>query len=276
MTTRAIRPLPLPDNVIPNTPETAEPAILWVEPSALRVDPAYQRDLSRRSVALIQKIVSDFDWRRFKPPVVIESGEPGCFDIIDGQHTAIAAATHGGIARIPVIRVEVTAVTDKAKAFLGHNVDRVAMGSLQLFWAAVAAGDETALTVKQVCDRAGARILRLPPPRGVFERGDVIAVGILKRLVGKRSAQKARIVIETCVKGGATPVGADLIRAVDELLHGGDYAGEIDPANLVTSIIRMREFEARISEIATAKKLPVWRATTIVLYQNTRKNRVRS
>lgn len=273
METRPVAPLPLPDHVSPNAPATGAPEILWVRPDQLRVDPTYQRDLSRRSVELIYRVVSDFDWRRFKPPVVIRSEDEGFFDIVDGQHTAIAAATHGGIERVPVLLIEAGKIVDKAKAFLGHNRDRVAMGATQMFWAAVAAEDETALTMKLVCDRAGATILRLPPPQGKFKIGDLMAVGALKGLVNRRSAQKARLVVETCVKAGAAPISADLIRAVDELLHGQNYAGEIEADNLTTTIMRAGDYHAKIFEIVAAKKLPVWRAMVIVFYQHTRKNR---
>lgn len=273
METRPVVALPLPDNVLPNIPATTPPQILWVRPGQLRVDPTYQRDLSRRSVDLIFRVVADFDWRRFKPPVVIRGADVDYFDIVDGQHTAIAAATHGGIEQIPVLLIEAGGVVDKAKAFLGHNRDRVAMGATQMFWAAVAAEDETALTMKQVCDRAGATILRLPPPQGKFRPGDLMATGALKSLVNKRSAQKARQVIETCVKAGAAPISADLIRSVDELLHGQNYEGEIAADNLISTIMRAGEYHAKIFEIVAAKKLPVWRAMVIVFYQNTRKTR---
>lgn len=265
--------MPMPIDIRPNAPETGAPEVLWVRPSQLRVDPAYQRDLSRKSADLIARIVADFDWRRFKPPVVIRTADPETFDIIDGQHTAIAAETHGGIDRIPVLLIDAQAVQDKAKAFLGHNRDRVAMSSTQLFWAAVAAGDEDALTVKQVCDRAGARILRLPPSKGQFRIGDTMAVSVLKRLCASRGAMKARVVVETCVKANAAPVGADMLRAVDEILSGRDYAGEIEAANLTTALMRLDEWQAKIVELATAKSLPAWRAMVIVLYQNTRKTR---
>src|SRR4051812_39902397 len=75
-----------------------------VDPTRLYVDDQYQRALSRKSHALIRKIVANWDWGRFKPPVVAE--EEYGFDVIDGQHTAIAAASHPGITKIPVMIIE--------------------------------------------------------------------------------------------------------------------------------------------------------------------------
>jgi hypothetical protein len=273
MTTRPITPLPLANDILPNVPMTAPPAIIWVHPSQLRVDPGYQRDLSRKSVTLIEKIVKDFDWRRFKPPVIVRGEEEGSFDIIDGQHTAIAAASHGGIAEIPALLVEAEGITSRAKAFLGHNRDRVAMSAMQLHHSAAAAGDETAMTIEQVCARAGARVLKYPPGAAVFKVGDTLAIGVLKSLVNRRSAQKARIVLEVCVQAECAPITADQIRAVDEVLFGKDYAGEIDAAHLVTTVRRSVDYETHILEMAAAKRLPKWRALVVHLFQRTRKTR---
>lgn len=274
MTYRPIVALPVPADVEPNQPETAPPEVLWVSPACLLVDDRYQRDLSRRSVELIMRVVSDFDWRRFKPPVVVRASDsPDHFDIIDGQHTAIAAATHGGIEKIPVLLISAEAIEARAKAFLGHNRDRVAMQATQLFHAAVAAGDEDALTIKQVCDRAGVKILRLPPPRGVFRSNETMAISVLSRIVANRTAMKARIVVETCAQSGAAPITADMLRAVDELLNGRDYAGQLAPEALALTLKKMSEFQPRIEELALARKMPKWRAAVVVLFQNTRKIR---
>jgi len=100
-----------------------------------------------------------------------------------------------------------------------------------------------------------------------------MAVSVLRMLVRRRSAMNARIVVETCVKAGATPVTSDLLKSVEELLHGSDYAGEIVADDLVSTIMRADEFSARITEMSIAKGLPRWRAQTIVFYQNTPKKR---
>ena len=65
---RSISPLDLPD-IVPGAPPTSAPEITQIKPTELLVDDAYQRNLSDKSLALIRRIVSGWDWRRFKPPV---------------------------------------------------------------------------------------------------------------------------------------------------------------------------------------------------------------
>jgi hypothetical protein len=64
------------------------PIFEWVDPAALLVDAGYQRDLSRRSLALNRRIVAGWDWARFKCPigVLTDAG----IELIDGQCTSIA------------------------------------------------------------------------------------------------------------------------------------------------------------------------------------------
>lgn len=76
------------------------PTMLWVKPTELCVDETYQRTLSRKSMSLITKIVQGWDWTHFKPPIVVKDEERDLFFVLDGQHTAIAAASHPGIQQI--------------------------------------------------------------------------------------------------------------------------------------------------------------------------------
>ncbi len=268
---RRIQPLPLPEDLTPGLVGD-RPKIVRMNPADLSVDAAYQRDLSRKSILLIHKIITEWDWKRFKPPVVAKVGD--AWHVIDGQHTAIAAASHGGIGEIDVMIVEADGGEDRAKAFLGHNRDRVQITNTQMFFAAAAAGDEDALTTVQVCERAGATILRNPSPGRPFQPGEVIAVSALVKLVKSRSAMKARVVVETLVKARVAPISADLIRAVDLILYGDDYAGELVADDVASTIMRMGPaIDAKAAEIALAKKMQRWRATAIVLFQNTRKRR---
>ena len=149
---RAIEALEFHD-VSPADVRSAPPAVRMVRPGDLWVDEAYQRGLSERSVRLIRKIVSEWDWTAFKPPVVVEV--EGRLQVIDGQHTAIGAVTHGGIDEFPVLVVQAEKQELRASAFVRHNRDRISVTPTQLHTAMVAAGDEDALTIKQVCERAG-------------------------------------------------------------------------------------------------------------------------
>ncbi|MDE2577924.1 MAG: hypothetical protein KGL46_03880 [Hyphomicrobiales bacterium] len=240
---------------------SAPPVVDTVAPGDLQVDERYQRSLSRASLRLIEKVVAGWDWRRFKPPVVVKTSDG--YHVIDGQHTAIAAVTHGGIPKIPVLVIAAESIEDRAKAFVGHNRDRVNVTPHQIFHAAIAAGDEEALTIQQVCERAGVRVLRAQPNHS-FEPGDTLAISTLRSLVNKRHALGARQVLQVLADAKCAPITPDLIKAVDELLFASHYKGSIKSEDLST-IIRAGGFETETKQLAAAKSLPFWRALVIVL-----------
>ena len=111
---RLITALVLPD-VKPAEVTTAPPSLRLVHPSSLSVDDSYQRGLSERSIRLIRKIVAEWSWTAFEPPVVVDVD--GRLEVIDGQHTAIAAVTHGGIESLPVLIVQAEKHETRASAF---------------------------------------------------------------------------------------------------------------------------------------------------------------
>ena len=222
---RPVRPLSLPGITPGAAAANPVPEYRMVDPAALLIDDGYQRGLSERSMRLIRRIISGWDWSSFKPPIV--SDVDGALHVIDGQHTAIAAASHPGIAAIPVQIVVAAEIADRATAFVRHNRDRISVTPTQLHVALVAAGDEDALTVTQVCERAGVRILKNPPPSGMFRVGDTLAVGAIRALVNRRHAAGARKVLDICVAGRAQPVSMMLIRAVETLVFEPEYQGEM-------------------------------------------------
>ncbi|MEJ6845115.1 DUF6551 family protein [Sinorhizobium fredii] len=268
---RAIEALQFPD-VDRADITSAPPEIRMIDPRALWVDERYQRGLSDRSMRLIRKIVGEWDWTAFKPPVVVDVD--GKLQVIDGQHTAIGAVTHGGIAELPVLVVSADRQELRAQAFVRHNRDRIQVTATQLHTAMVAAGDEDALTIAQVCERAGITILKNPPPLSRFKPGETMAISTIAALVNRRHAIGARKVLEICVKGGATPISAALIRAVEHLLFAKEYEGEIDPERIALLISsRLSTLGNEAQRFATERKMPLWRALASVIYMNRRKAR---
>lgn len=244
--------------------ETAPPRLALAKPGDLFVDAKYQRAVSGRSARLIEKMVAGWDWRKFKPPiVVVVDGEQ---HVLDGQHTAIAAASHGAIEQIPILIVEAPDVAARARAFVGHNKDRVNVTPIQIHHAALAAGDEDALTVSQVCERSRVRLLRMPPPTGRYEIGDTMSLTTIRRLIDARGAAAARQTLDVLVDARCAPIGADYIKATAELLFGEHYRGSISPGDLAT-VIRgsAAEIETETRQLGAAKRLPFWRALVIIL-----------
>lgn len=268
---RSITALQLPD--VKRCPvDTPPPALRLVKPTDLCVDETYQRGLSERSIRLIRKIVAEWSWTAFKPPVVVDV--EGRLEVIDGQHTAIAAVTHGGIEALPVLIVQAAEHETRASAFVRHNRDRIQVTPTQLHNAMVAAGDEDALTIAQVCERADIKILRNPPPMAKFKPGETLAVATIKSLVNRRHAAGARKVLEVCRTTGAAPVPAHMIKAVEHLLFQKEYEGAIDGERIGLVISAKAEaLEAEAQRFAMERKIPHWRAYASVIFMNRRKPR---
>lgn len=269
MTARPIKPLPLPD--VPRAEIRSRPRFMRLNPSELWVDGLYQRELSAKSKKLIEKLVREWDWKRFSVPVVTRVDD--AWHVIDGQHTAIAALSHGGIGEIDVMVVEAGEIGDRADAFLGHNRDRIAVTNGELFFAAAASGDEDVHTALNVCERAGATVLRNPSPGRPFRPGEIIAVAALMKLVKRRSAMQARVVIEVLVNARLAPISAEAINAVDAVLHNQPY-GDVEPASVVEAFQKFGSvISAKTVELALAKRIPRARALAIVLYQHAKRVR---
>ena len=269
----AMRPVAALDlgDAEPQTPPTSEPQLEWMAPADLLIDARYQRDLSEKSLKLIRRIVEGWDWRRFKPPVVAWT-ERG-FEIIDGQHTAIAAATHPTVDRIPVLVVEAAELQDRASAFIGHNRDRLTVAPVQMHHAAVAAGDEQALTIDQVCGRAGVTIMRNVYGSRTYKPGETIAVHAIGALVQRRHAKGAREVLEVLVQGGVAPISANSIKAVEMLMTDLDYADRFEPTDLAKAIAGQTDADGEAKVWSSANSQPLWKGLAVVWFKKTRKRR---
>ena len=235
-----------------------------VDPHELLVDDSYQRNPSARTIALVRRIVASWSWAKFKPPVVVRVD--GRLHVLDGQHTAMAAASHPGISAIPVLVVAASEVSDRAAAFVSHAVDRVQAKPLQVHRAAVVAGDPAALAVEAVCREAGATLLSYAPAPGDFRARETVALATIKGLLARRGAQRARGVLAALAEADLAPIAGDHILAADALLCDEAYAGDFDAARVTAAFRNMTPAVlAEARELAAAKMLPAWRALTATL-----------
>jgi len=252
--------------------EAEKPIFEWVDPRTLYVDDSYQRAPAGRSLDLIHKIVGGWDWAAFKPPVCVMVGNE--LHVVDGQHTAIAAASHGSIETIPVMIIDAVEVKNRATAFVKHNRDRVPVTRAQLHHAMVAAEDDVAVTIKRLCDKAGATVLQKPAPHNEWKAGQTIALAAIQQILNKRYAQGARRVVEVCVKAELAPISALYLKAVDEVLFGKDFKGTVqddDVAAAVRAVARAEDPEPK--QIAMKMNAPLWMGLAVVIHRNTRKVR---
>lgn len=273
---RPVQAMEIDTTLIP-PPPTGEPIFERMDPRVLLVDGNYQRDLSPKSLALIERIAKGWDWRRFKPPVVAFA--EGGMQIIDGQHTAIAAASRPDIDMIPVMVVDAPELTDRAKAFIGHNKDRVAVTPMQIHHAAVAAGDAEALAIEGACDEAGVTLVRSPYGSYKYKIGESIAITAIAGLIKVHGVAKTVAFLKVLVAAGLAPIRADHIKAVELLFTDPDYADNLEPLpvggqDLATAIQIAGDQATKDAKVfASAQDVPLWKAMAVVWFKKTRKRR---
>ena len=222
-------------------------------------------------MTLIRRIVSSWNWTHFKPPVVATT-ELG-LEIIDGQHTAIAAATHPSIKEIPVMIVTAPERIDRAAAFIGQNKDRVQITPMQFHFASITAGNSDAKAINDVCEAAGVQILRYPPAHSEFRIGQSLAVNAIGKLIAERGERRATEVLRILVAAECAPVSAGGIKATDRLLFNEEFAGKISAETITKVLLKFGDrldHEAKI--LATTHRVPLWRAMAIVIFRHRKRS----
>lgn len=229
---RRIVPMVLP-GIEPAVVAGEKPVLKWINPTDLFVDGTYQRNLSKKSISLIKQMVGSFAWNRMKPPICVL--DKGKHHVVDGQHTAIAAATIG-IPEIPIFVVAAATLDERARAFVGHNTDRITVSPINIYNALLAAGDEDALDVERVCKRAGIRIREINQT-SVIAEGDTKAIGLIRRMIAVHGVVKARKVLECLVKAKLKPVSGAAILAAQGIICSAAH-GDID-LEILTAAVRV-------------------------------------
>jgi hypothetical protein len=266
---RPIQPIDI-TSITPGGTPRKEPIFEYVDPGTLLVVEDYQRDISPRSLKLIHRIVTNWDWSRFKPPVAVLT-DAG-LELIDGQCTSIAACSHPDIEKIPVMVVEVPEQAQRAAAFIGHNKDRISVTATQLHTAAIVAGDATAAAVARVCSEAGVKILRSPVGVGRYKPADTVSISTIGTLIKSRGEITAVRVMSCLARAQLAPIGTVHIKAVDYLLNTDEYSKQIKIETLVETIQFMgvkAEQEAAVFH-AAHPTTPVWQALGITWFRKRR------
>jgi hypothetical protein len=184
------------------------PELLWLPVKQLYVDHRYQRTLETpASKRLVAKIAENFSWLRFGAVLAVEGGADKAgqirWKIIDGQHRT-AAARQCGIESVPGLVHSDVSLADQALAFVGANKDRIAVSAQALYHAQLAAGDPSAVLIKNICDEAGIEFLRYSISLRYVPAGKTTAQSRLLRMLhqhGERITREGIAVVGACFGG---------------------------------------------------------------------------
>lgn len=141
-----------------NPPLGNMPALQYLLPSQLSVDPAYQRSVDNEaSKTLIRKIAQFWNWDLCQP-LVVSRREDGALYVIDGQHRLEAARLRGDITQLPAVVVSYADPADEAASFVQLNQQRRPLSKIDVFKAAVASGDREACEILAAIEQSGLSI----------------------------------------------------------------------------------------------------------------------
>lgn len=272
---RPIEPINIA-GLVPQKPITDVPICEHVDPTTLFVDPAYQRDIGERGHRQIRRIIEKFDWAKFKPPICAFAEHEGVtvLKVLDGQHTAIAAASSPFISTIPIMIVEAKDTVAQAKAFIGQNAERVGVTQLQLHYAALAAGEEDARTLQDVCDKAGITILKRPGQYDPAASRETIAVGAIRQMIARRGDKLAREILEILANAERGPIKSEHIKAVEYLMTSPDHCDMFWPQDLTAAIVDLlTAAEEEADQLAMSRRWPMWKALATVWFRKCKKRR---
>jgi hypothetical protein len=152
------RVAPVIDKLAFNAPLGAPPTLEWVPVGGIGVDPAYQRSTDNElSQTLIRKIARFWDWNLCQPLSLTRRAD-GSLWAVDGQHRLAAAKLRGDIPHLPCVVARYATSADEASAFVALNRQRKPLTAVDLFKAALAAGDEQAHQVMNAITGAGLSV----------------------------------------------------------------------------------------------------------------------
>lgn len=270
---RQIKALKIND-VEPSRDFNMPPVLEWVSPDSLCIEERYQRVISARSLSLIRRIVAEFSWTRFKSPICAYGANKELV-VIDGQHTAIAAASHPYIKKIPVLVVQADNIQARAEAFMGHNRDRLAITPMQLFYSSVAAQDPIAMALRKALDETGCTMVKFNPE--IWQVGQTMATTSLMNLVRRRGSEGAARVLKILRSANRAPINRVEIKAVSELLWLKGWAGMFDDADLV-SVISKKSADQWIADaeakVRRGQKMALARAVAISWFKGLPKKKI--
>lgn len=236
-----------------------QPALEWVAVGLIDVDSNYQREVKP---SLVDKILRGFSWAKFGA-IVLSRKYDGRFAVVEGQHRWKAASVHPDIDRVPAVIVSHADVAGQAQSFLAINRDRMAVTSVEQYWAGLTAGDDTAVAISKVLQSAGCDVV---PAQGHYRpnlTNSITAIDRCLKRYGQGATRRALLAIRAAwpddaksLRGTLITALARIIRANEKSISDPDLAAALRPqsfAKLTAHAEAFRKLSGGSAETALTK-----------------------
>lgn len=218
MTLRPVKPiLEAKGKTLKRAPIPPPPKVAWLNIDQLVIDETYQRALSSNGLRLIRRLVETWDWNCFKP-LSVAPLDDGRYEVIDGQHTAMAAATHGSIEMLPCLVLSAETRAARSAAFVGINRDRITLTPYALYRAKLAAEDPEAVAVDEALALSGGTLLEVVPYETEVPVGAVACIATLIQIVRRGGKNRLARLMKMSIAAGIGPVPAGLLKGLNDIV----------------------------------------------------------
>lgn len=215
---------PLPD-------PGALPRLEWLPVTALVIDRTYQREMDHGHV---QSILKAFCWRFFQAITVTDNGD-GTYNVVDGQHRCGAARNHPDIDHVPCIVIADQTIDEQAQSFIVMNRSQRRITPVQMYWAAVAAGDPDYVALESLFSRCGVTVYE-HSGYGVLPPRTTAAVNTVLKLVRRHGEET----VETTLKAIVTAWPEEKTTLTSRIIEAVEMAVRLNkvPPAVMTAALR--------------------------------------
>lgn len=225
-----------------------KPDLKWVPVDRIHVDHNYQRELRPQRV---RQILREFCWSRFTP-VQLAERDDGQFNVFDGQHRVEAARQHPLIDAVPAAIVRLDGLREEAGAFLGVNVNRSAVSTIEKYHAGLEAGDPEMMRICAVLEEAGCEVV---PAQGIGLKSSrtqaVTAVGRSIKYFGEGATSFACEMLRTAWPDDANAQKGILIQAIARIHRGNERLSK----TRLTEVLSGTSRQALSADAETIRKI---------------------
>jgi hypothetical protein len=199
---------------ITRAPIAPPPRVAWVSVKALVIDESYQRHISAAGARLVRQLIQYWDWNRYKALSVAPTGD-GKFEIVDGQHTAIAAISHGGIEMLPCLILDSASAKERAADFVGINTTRTNLTPYALFRAQLVALDPLALEAQAALDEVGANMIESVRAHQTEYAAGTLACPSAVLFIARKGGRAGLVrSLRACMAADLRPIPSTVLRMV--------------------------------------------------------------